>query len=270
MQAIISHDVDHITVWEHYNDLIIPKFLIRAKLELLTGKISFKEYFLRIGDLLKNNWNGLDELMDFNTAMRVDATFFVAVNSGMQLNYTFDNAAFWINKIKQNGFEVGVHGIDYTTINLIKSEYERFSKVVNNSDFGIRMHYLRDNTDTFTHMADIGYAFDCTRVEFKNPYKIKRMWEFPFQIMDGWIMDGTKRYQINNLEKAKTETLKLIDKAFAQNLMYLSVDFHDRYFSNSFKTWKDWYIWLIEWLTTNKIGFTNYKKAIAELENKSI
>lgn len=267
MQAIISHDVDHITVWEHYNDLIIPKFLIRAKIEFLTGKISLKEYFLRLNDLFKNRWNNIDELMAFNKAMHVDATFFVAVNKGMQLNYTYEQASFWINWIKQNGFEVGVHGIDYTTGNLVKFEYERFNKIANTTDFGIRMHYLRDNKETFMHLAEAGYKFDCTEVGYKDPYKIKDMWEFPFQIMDGWIIDGTKRYQVHNLEKAKSETLKQIDKAFAANLRYLSIDFHDRYFSDSFRTWKEWYIWLVEWLQANGIKFINYKNAISELEN---
>ena len=39
MKVIISHDIDHITAREHLTDTIIPKFIIRNKIELLTGKI---------------------------------------------------------------------------------------------------------------------------------------------------------------------------------------------------------------------------------------
>ena len=30
MKVIVSHDIDHVTVWEHYNDMIVPKFVIIA------------------------------------------------------------------------------------------------------------------------------------------------------------------------------------------------------------------------------------------------
>ena len=60
MKIIISHDVDHITVWEHLTkDFIIPKFLLRNKIELLTGKIGFNEYCLRIKDVFNNKFQSI-------------------------------------------------------------------------------------------------------------------------------------------------------------------------------------------------------------------
>ena len=41
-------------------------------------------------------------------------------------------------------------------------------------------------------------------------------------------------------------------------------------FSDAHKTWKDWYMWLIEYLGTQKIEFVNFKQAIKELENQAI
>jgi hypothetical protein len=47
------------------------------------------------------------------------------------------------------------------------------------------------------------------------------MWEFPFQIMDGWIIENYKRWQTLNLEQAKENTKRLIDKAIEADLEYL-------------------------------------------------
>jgi hypothetical protein len=48
MKIIISHDIDHITVFEHKKDLIIPKFIIRSFIELGLGYISFSELGVKI------------------------------------------------------------------------------------------------------------------------------------------------------------------------------------------------------------------------------
>ena len=40
IKVIISHDVDHITAWEHSKDLIIPKFVARMFVEHGLGYIS--------------------------------------------------------------------------------------------------------------------------------------------------------------------------------------------------------------------------------------
>jgi hypothetical protein len=94
------------------------------------------------------------------------------------------------------------------------------------------------------------------------------MWEFPFQIMDGWVIENYKKWQTLNLKQSKESTMKLIDKAQQHNLQYLGIDFHDRYFSHAFKTWLDWYMWLVEYLKTNKIPFVNFDMALKELEKK--
>ena len=72
-----------------------------------------------------------------------------------------------------------------------------------------------------------------------------------------------------NLNKSKELTLKIIDQAHQADLKYLGIDFHDRYFSHSFQTWLNWYMWLVEYLKQNKIEFVNYNQAIAELERNA-
>jgi hypothetical protein len=268
MKAIISHDIDHLTVWEHTTDLILPKFVIRAHIELLLGKISISEYVLRIGDFFKNKWQRIDEVIAFNASMGVPSSFFIGVNNGLGLSYPLKEAAFWIDKVVRQNIEIVVHGINFDTLEGVKKEYDNFksaSSAVNS--FGMRMHYVRKNENTLQYLEQSGYIYDSTENSFKNPYKIGKMWEFPFQIMDGWVIDKDKRWQSQNLEQAKYNTLVLIEKAHQEELEYLGIIFHDRYFCDSFKTWKNWYIWLVGYLKDNKIEFVNFRQAIHHLEN---
>ncbi len=266
MKAIISHDIDHITVWEHLlKDTIIPKYLARMHLELITGKISSREYLLRWGDFLKNKWQSIDELITFNNINKVPSSFFIAVNNGVGLNYPLTASALWIEQMRSRNCEIGIHGIEFDNEVAMQNEFNVFTTLAKNKNVGIRMHYVRNTNETYLLMDKLGYAYDSTEHAFKNPYKIGRMWEFPFQIMDGWIIENYKSWQSINLEQAKENTIKLIDKAANLNLQYLGIDFHDRYFSYSFKTWLDWYMWLIEYLKSNKIEFINFDMAIKEL-----
>ncbi|MES2762079.1 MAG: hypothetical protein V4677_07730 [Bacteroidota bacterium] len=267
MKAIVSHDIDHLTLSEHYlKDLIVPKYFARTKIEWFTGKISAKEFFLRVGDIFKDQWQHIEALHQFNTKHGVPTTYFIGVNNGVGLNYSKERSAFWIHKMLQMGCDVGVHGIEFENFEKINTEYRSFKEISNQQVFGTRMHYIRKNEHTFTNMAKSGYQFDSSEMSFKAPYKIGTMWEFPFQIMDGYIIEKPKQWQSKNFAQSCDETKKIIDKVVDLNLPYLGIDFHDRYFSDAHKTWKDWYMWLIEYLAKQNIEFVNFKQAVKELE----
>jgi hypothetical protein len=241
VKAIISHDIDHITVTEHLlSDLIVPKFLVRTHLELALGT--------------------------FNKVKQVPSSFFIGVKKGIGLSYSNELAAVWMTQMINRGCELNVHGISFDNIDLIKAEKDLFHKLCNQEAFGIRMHYVRSDQETLLNLSKAGYKFDTTVHAFENPYKVGEMWEFPFQIMDGWVIENGKKWQSSNLNKAKEITKKQIDKAHKHNLSYLGIDFHDRYFSKSFNTWLEWYMWLVDYLIQNKIEFVNYATAIKELE----
>jgi|JI9StandDraft_1071089.scaffolds.fasta_scaffold42331_2 hypothetical protein len=271
MKAIISHDIDHITVSEHlFSDVIIPKFMARMHIELLNGKISMREYLLRWADFFKNKWQNIDELITFNNINHIPSSFFIAVNKGIGLNYSNAAAVLWIDQMKQRKCEIGIHGIEFDNSMAICKEFDLFKSLTGLTNFGIRMHYVRNNEHTYNLLEKSGYVYDSTECAFKNPYKIGNMWEFPFQIMDGWVIEGNKRWQSLSLEQSKQNTIKIIDQASELNIQYLGIDFHDRYFSHSFNTWLEWYIWLVDYLKTNKIEFINFNSAVAELEAREI
>lgn len=269
MKAIVSHDIDHLTHSEHFlKDLIVPKCIVRSYIELFSGKISVSELLNRIADLGKNKWQHIDELMAFNKAHNIPATFFIGVNQGLGLSYTLEQATYWIKRIQASGYEVGLHGIEYESYEKINEEYSRFEKASGSQAFGTRMHYIRKNETTFDNMARCGFKFDSSEMGYRAPYKIGNMWEFPFQIMDGYIIEKPKQWQSKNFHQSCEETKQIIEKAYEHNLPYLGIDFHDRYFSNAHKTWKNWYVWLIEYLTAQGITCINFTQAIKELEQQ--
>ena len=267
MKVIVSHDIDHISVTEHLSkDLIIPKHIVRSHLEWMNGKISFQELMYRFQDLIKNKFNNVSELIAFNADQSVNGTFFIGVENGIGLSYSIVQAQAIVNILKEKNCSIQAHGINYDSQEAIQQERTKFESAFQLSAKGIRMHYVRKDITTLTKIANAGYSFDSTVFDFANPYKVGEMWEFPFQIMDGWIIENGKKWQSVDLEKAKEKTLKLIDEAYEKNINYLGIDFHDRYFSNAFYTWMNWYTWLVEYLKANKVECVNFDTAIKELE----
>lgn len=267
MDIILSHDVDHITVWEHWKDPIIPKFLVRSTLELLLGKISFRELVQRHGDLFRNRWERVAEVMDLHERHGIRSCFFFGMANGVGLSYPLRHAERLIPQVLSRGFEAGVHGIAYTDEVAMRQEHEHFARISGRKDFGIRMHYLRQDPTTFQKLAAAGYRFDATSHGARDPHRVCGMWEFPLLFMDGWAMDGEKRYQSRDLEGAQAYTLGKLKEAEAAGLRYAGILFHDRYYSSSFATWKAWYEWLVLLLKERGHRFITHAEAIAQLEN---
>lgn len=266
MKVIISHDVDHITIWEHKKDFVIPKFIARSFIELASNHIGASEVWHRFRDIIQNQWHNLDELARFDKDNQIPSTFFIGVSNGKGLNYLLRDADYWIKRMMEQGIDVGVHGIAFDSFQDIRTEYEIFRNITGSSNFGIRMHYLRKNKDTLRLLDESEYAFDTSIYKIENPYKVGKLWEFPLHIMDGCIFLINSRWQNQSLKQAIDSTKRMIDQSFAQGIHYLTINFHDRYFNDSFKAWKEWYIWLVAYLKKNSFDFISYRKAIMELE----
>jgi len=267
MKIIISHDVDHISAWEHSKDLIIPKFIARALIEWCFGYISTSEVKGRLLSVINNKWNQIEELMEFDSSNSIPSTFFIGVMNGCYLAYRKDIASKWIEKIRLKGFDVGVHGIAYNSFNNMFEEYKTFKKISSLDTFGIRMHYLRTTDNTFQNLARIGYVFDSSEKAMKNPYKIETMWEFPLHIMDGYIICRNQRWQNRKFKDIQHITINYLENAQRKGILYFTVLFHDRYFSDTFKTWKEWYIWFVTYCKELGMDFISYRDAILELDN---
>lgn len=253
MKIIVSHDVDHLFLKEHFSDGFLFRYIGRTKIELLKGRISLSEFVLRIGELFKAQWHHIDEIMDFDKENDIPSTFFWGMVKGKGLNYTFQDAAPIVERIIEREFEVGVHGIEEKDVVKMKTEYERFSLLIDHQDFGIRMHYLNHDQETIKKLAEIGYVFDSTMYEQKNPFQEGKMWEFPLQLMDV--------HEYKDIESTKQK----IEEAKVEGIKYLSLLFHDRYFCKAFPKHQQWYKEIIAYCRLKGFEFVSYREAVKEL-----
>ncbi len=271
MKVIVSHDVDHFGFLEHWRDPIIPKFLARMMIELKKGTIGPKQVLGRLADILRNRREHIEDVLAFDNANGIRPTFFIGMANGVGLAYSHQAASRWVRQLKGKNCDVGIHGIAFSDRVAMQLERSRFEQALGHGEFGIRMHYLRMDATTLGHIEQLGYLFDTTGPEDRSPWKTEGgMWVFPLHLMDGWYMLGDCRYQSRTALEAFEESKKRIDELAAKGIDYLTLNFHDSYFSTSFAAWKEWYARCIDYLgNTMQVDFIDYRSAIASLEQQN-
>jgi len=265
MKVIVSHDVDHLYLTEHLFDGILLKYGFRAVMEWMNGVLPSKEFIVRLGDLFNKQWHHVDELMDFDDANGIPSTFFFGVRKGLGLNYSIEEVRPIIERVVSRGFEVGLHGMEYQDEIRMRDEFRKFERLAGNTDFGVRMHYLRKDDDTLKKLSDLGYGFDSTEFNVKSPYLIENMWEFPLHIMDTQEFYGGKKWQSEKIEDIIVKTQIQLEKIQNIGIEYLTLLFHDRYFCSSHQQYKQWYQTIVEFLKDKGHSFLSYQEAVREL-----
>ena len=260
MKIIISHDVDNLSVKDHlFKDWIILREISRSFSEFFRKKFPFSVLFRRLTEIFKRKaWSNLEELLKFDKENKINSTFFVAVAKGKVTNYSQRQAKQAIELIKKYGFDVGIHGICYNNYEKMKKEHEDFERISGLERFGMRMHYLKSDQETFENFAKLGYLYDTTVLSnnLEQKYKINGLIEIPFHIMDSRLLG----YRSNStLEEVKEKIVKLLERAEKENKEYFAALFHDRRFSNHFPDIKNLYIWLIDYCKERGYKFINYK-----------
>lgn len=268
MKIIISHDVDHLYVWDHLKrDLIIEKLWVRSVLHFFQRRISFRTLVCRLLMPFHNRMHRIDELMEFDRNHGIPSIYFFGMANGLGMSYHKSEAFPIIKKVIAQSFDVGVHGIDYQRMEVMKKEHDDFLSMSGLKDFGIRNHYVRFDEETFAKQNKVGYLFDSTwfdkkKLNLKAPYKVGDMWEFPLHIMDGYICrEGEWREGVR-------ATIRALERANAMGLSYFTILFHDYFFDdNCFPQLKIWYMEMIEYCEKRGYEFISYRKAIEELEH---
>lgn len=268
MKIIISHDVDHLYLLDHlFKDLYIQKYLIRSAIDCLQKKITLDTLWHRICSMFQNKMHRVDELMAFDKDNDIPSTFFFGMSQGLGMSYSIEKAKPVISRVLKNGFDVGVHGIDFLNKDRMQKEHDDFIKASGLLDFGIRNHYVRYGLNTFTYMNEVDYIFDSTlfnkeKLDIQKPYKIGNMWEFPLHIMDVYICNR------NNISDDILTTKEAILSAESLNMPYCTILFHDTQFDrDTDPEMMKWYKEIIKFCQTCNYSFISYREAIKELEN---
>jgi hypothetical protein len=265
MKVIVSHDVDHLYSTEHLFDGVLVKFAVRAFAEWVGGGLSTREYKMRMGDLFRKQWHHIDELMDFDETNGIPSTFFFAMAKGKGLNYNYYSVAPVIRRVMSRGFDCGVHGIGFKNQEEINAEYQLFMKLTGLPDFGIRMHYLKKNEDTLEKLNQAGYRFDSSESGDKAPHMIGNMWEFPLHIMDSNEFYRGRWRQTKIVGQIIDQTKITIEKMAEENYSFVTLLYHDRYFSSSYESYQRWYFEVIHYLKKSGHSFISYREALKEL-----
>lgn len=267
MKVIVSHDVDHLNPSDHlFKDLFFPKLWMRSFLEFVKGVIGFKVFINRLLLVFDKRLNRIEELSIFDAKNGVKATYFFGMDNILGMSYKKEETLPYILFVKSAGFDVGVHGCSFDNPDAIRREHDSFQSLTCEEQFGVRNHYVRYNDRTFEYMNEAGYLFDSSEfnkgtLEYKHPYRVGAMWEFPLAIMEGYVLH-------HNLDETKKRVSSFVEKVYGIKDAYLTILFHDIFFNEKvYPKEKIFYEWLIEYLVKKGVEFVSYKDAIAELEN---
>jgi hypothetical protein len=272
VKVIISHDVDHMRAREHVRDLIVPKFVVRFGIEWTLGYTGWREVRLAVRSLWNGSWQHIEELMDFDQAHDVPSTFFVAVANGRKLCYALADAREWIARIRNRGFDVGVHGIEYTSLDKTRYELARFKEFSGLDFVGVRFHnigfspssVLLSDSDVL-NLKRVGYAFSSTTFNDSGPWSTDTFWEFPVHLMDGHVFQIGRPWKNRSPEQARESTVRRLRDAVARGVGYFSLLFHDGYFCDYYRDYREWYVWLVGFLKSEGYQLCSYRQAITEL-----
>lgn len=266
MKIIVSHDVDHVSSYEHLSDWIIPKYIGRAGVELLKGSIGSGQFATRMFETLTGRWNFIRELAAFDSEIGIRSTFFFAVGHGMGLTYKSEAARKLLDIVVAEGHDVGIHGIARDTSANILDERLRFESIYGRPCNGQRMHYLHTDPSLLKSLSKAGFIYDSSFRGDGLVHKNFGLWSFPVHLMDGDVMFRGKRYQTVSARDAIYATQNRIETLGKAGVNYLSLLFHDRYYSLGHAAWREWYQEILRWAIRQRIDFCSYEEAVKELE----
>jgi len=263
----LTHDVDRVK--KTYQ--IITHFLKEKRIYHLTSTFSKQNPY----------WN-FERIMEIEEKLGVRSTFFF-LNESKKLKllkpstykltlgrYNIHDTKIIqiIKKLKDNGWEIGVHGSyeSYNNEELLKKEKKELEKIVGESIIGVRQHYLNLNIPrTWEIQRDVGFKYDATfgfrdKIGFRNhifyPFKPLNddFLEIPLIVMDNPLFITNK-----NINDVWYNCKKLIKYAEKKGLV-LTILWHQKAFNNKeFPKWDEIYKKMIKecmkhdaWITTCK------------------
>jgi peptidoglycan/xylan/chitin deacetylase (PgdA/CDA1 family) len=193
---VLTHDIDSLTWKEfplNYQRILYPfsNALIKNTYRLIFRHISGFDYLksLRFAffdsilsrfNLMNDPWQkSLDKIIDIERKYDVRSTllfipFFKDPGHTPDGNkapinracyYDILNHASLLQSLEQQGWEVGIHGIDaYLNLESAKRELERFKSLLPfKKKFGIRMHWLyHQGEESWKILEKAGYSYDAT------------------------------------------------------------------------------------------------------------
>lgn len=274
--ACLTHDVDHPVLRNHWCDHTMFGFLHRATvgslLHVLKGRATlgklgrnlvaaFSLPFIHLG-LARDFWR------DFHRYTQIEkglgSTFFVLPfkhrpgrgkdgpsRPGRAAGYDIDDIRSEVEKIRAQGGEVGLHGIDaWCNVEQGRVEQQRVSQPDLHGEIGIRMHWLFFEQGSTAKLEQAGFTYDSTfgynnTVGFRagtaqvfRPLDTLRLLELPLLVMDTSLFYPD--YRNLSCTEARPVVGGIMDD-IARFGGALTVNWHDRSIFPE-RLWDDFYL----------------------------
>jgi hypothetical protein len=180
--------------------------------------------------------------------------------------YDITNLRDRVADLKAKGCEIGVHGLDaWHNAEKGRAELQRVGEVTGQSNIGIRMHWLLQDSRTAGVLEKAGFVYDSSAgynetVGYRNgttqvfrPLGASALLEVPLHIQDGALF-YQQRMDLSESE-AQAQCQPIIDHAI-QSGGVLTLLWHDRSHAPE-RFWGDFYLRLLKQLKSLDVWFAS-------------
>lgn len=260
MKVIVSHDVDHFCLGEHWRDTFIPGLAWRSMKSCIRGELPLSCLVKRF------SWqvNRIQKLHSYNQTHGLPATYFFGMRNGLNLSYHWKAAKKHVRFLRQANIDIGLHGMAYDDESQLREEKERLEELLDSPVEGIRNHYLRLADSTLENMNRVGFKYDSTHSGLELPFKSGELIEIPISIMDVQLIQ--KGRHPRDLDLWMDESWSRIQNAEEKNLPYFVINFHDMYYSDGWPMFQSWYERFTQELKKRHYEFVSFGEALSEFE----
>ncbi len=287
--ACMTHDVDFTGIREHKFDYTMAGFVYRAlvgsTLDALRGRAPWSRCWANWQSVLKLPFVYLGWMDDF----WLEFDRYSAIEAGLGSTYYFipfkdcpgtqagrtapaKRAAKYdlmatkdeVCKLRENGCEVGVHGIDaWHSSDKGKTELQRIREITRQEKVGIRMHWLYFDRHSPKELEEAGFTYDSTfgyndaigfRAGTSQVFCIPpadSLLELPLIIQD------TAMLYPGRMHLTEAEAIDLCRRIIGLSSEFggvLTVNWHTRSLSPE-RLWGDFYLRLLQEIRQNRVWF---------------
>jgi peptidoglycan/xylan/chitin deacetylase (PgdA/CDA1 family) len=214
---IVTHDVD----WPRHGPGISHILARRDRFDA--------DVMRRVTDEGFNPYYGVPALMEIEDRFRIRSTFFFRpkYDDGSPVDEYTDT----MRMLQKDGWEVGLHASDPSTVEQIVSEKRSVERTAGAQVYGSRVHYLRVSDDSFLNMAKAGLKYDSSLMYSKEKLDPRNsgcllkdgLFVFPLTFMDAYLFTYT-----GLTEKTITKyVVRSVDSLYAQGVQIITLLWHD-------------------------------------------
>jgi hypothetical protein len=300
--ACLSHDVDFTGIREHGFDMTMWGFLYRATLGSLVDVVRGKRSWTQ----LMRNWKAAfsvplvllgwmdDFWLEFDRYLKIEAGlnatyFFIpfknlpgALKTGpaprhRAAKYDLAKCENDVRKLRQEGCEVGLHGIDaWRDLQRARIESKRICKMTGQSEMGVRMHWLYFDLESpktldragFSYDSSFGYndalGFRAGTTQVFAPPDAEHLLELSLNIQDTAMFYPSR---MNLSEPKAFDSCKQLIQTTAAAGGVVTVNWHTRSLSPE-RLWGDFYVTLLNEMRRYRVWFGTGQEIVTWFRNR--